>query len=116
MDQNEGSFADSKGAIKKRWRWWDHTTHVHAPPFQPICFALNSVLSVRCLAQDQIYLAFSQNKMNLRFNVGVKLKVRMDCSSQLEIGLFLWRKRCRLGKGGGRAGSKEGLGERSVLV
>ncbi|XP_071839543.1 uncharacterized protein [Apostichopus japonicus] len=75
MDQSEGTFADSKGALKKRWHWWDHTTHVHAPPFQPICFALNSALSVRCLAQDQIFLSFSQDKMSLRFNVGVKLKL-----------------------------------------
>lgn len=84
MDQSEGTFADSKGALKKRWHWWDHTTHVHAPPFQPICFALNSALSVRCLAQDQIFLSFSQDKMSLRFNVGVKLKVRQNVYTDIE--------------------------------
>ncbi|XP_071949533.1 glutamate-rich protein 6-like [Antedon mediterranea] len=75
MNQFGGVFLDGQGARKKRWTWKDHTTHVHAPPFQPICFAISKYVSLRCLAQDQITLLYSCNKRSVRFNVGVKLKL-----------------------------------------
>jgi hypothetical protein len=50
-------------------------THVHAPPFQPICFAINRAFSLRCMAQEQVYLAFNCSMQSIRFNVGVKLKL-----------------------------------------
>ncbi|XP_033124651.1 glutamate-rich protein 6-like isoform X2 [Anneissia japonica] len=75
MNQFGGTFLDSQGARKKRWSWKDQTTHVHAPPFQPICFAISKYVSLRCLAQDQIVLLFSCDKRSVRFNVGVKLKL-----------------------------------------
>ncbi|XP_038049942.1 glutamate-rich protein 6-like isoform X2 [Patiria miniata] len=75
LDQYGGVFTDSKGAVKKKWSWKDQVTHVHAPPFQPICFAINKVFSVRCMAQDQVYLAFNCSLQSIRFNVGVKLKL-----------------------------------------
>ncbi|XP_022087997.1 glutamate-rich protein 6-like isoform X2 [Acanthaster planci] len=75
LDQYGGIFTDSKGAVKKKWSWKDQVTHVHAPPFQPICFAINKVFSLRCMAQEQVFLAFNCNMQSIRFNVGVKLKL-----------------------------------------
>ncbi|XP_071798226.1 uncharacterized protein [Asterias amurensis] len=75
LNQYGGIFTDPKGAVKKRWSWKDQVTHVHAPPFQPICFAINKHFSVRCMAQEQVFLSFNCHTQTLRFNVGVKLKL-----------------------------------------
>lgn len=76
MNEYGGIFCDSNGARKKRWNWRDLITHhVHAPPFQPICIALNKSLAVRVQSQDQIYLSISCEKRSVRFNTGAKLKL-----------------------------------------
>ncbi|WAR28563.1 hypothetical protein MAR_014267 [Mya arenaria] len=36
-----GLELDHEGAKKRKWSWKDQVTHVHAPPFQPICIGLN---------------------------------------------------------------------------
>ncbi|XP_013412599.1 glutamate-rich protein 6-like [Lingula anatina] len=75
LDQMGGIELDINGAKKKKWNWKDVTTHVHAPPFQPICFALNRCLSLRFLDQDNISLLFQSHKQSCKFNVGAKLKL-----------------------------------------
>ncbi|XP_006823416.1 uncharacterized protein LOC100378540 [Saccoglossus kowalevskii] len=75
MNEYGGIFCNSNGAKKKRWNWRDLVTHVHAPPFQPICIALNKYLAVRVQSQDQIYLSVNCDMRTVRFNIGVKLKL-----------------------------------------
>jgi hypothetical protein len=75
-DQIGGIELDVLGAKKKKWRWKDQETHVHAPPFQPIVIGLNRHASVRVMAQEAISLTFSTSKRSCRFSVGARLKVR----------------------------------------
>ena len=67
---------DTAGIPKRRWTWRDQTSHVHAPPIQPITFALSRHLAVRIAAQDKISLTFSCQRRGCRFQVASKLKVR----------------------------------------
>ena len=65
-----------RGERLKRWQWRDRETHVHAPPFQPITFGLSKQLGVRIMAQESIYLTFTEARRSVRFNVGTKVRVR----------------------------------------
>lgn len=75
LDQFGGVELDDTGAKKKKWSWKDQETHVHAPPFQPICFALNKNMAVRVMGQENIAVTFSAKQRSCRFNVGTKLKL-----------------------------------------
>ena len=48
-----GTYFDNKSERKKKWQWYNnnHSNHVHAPPFQPVTFAMTKELSVRCMGQ-----------------------------------------------------------------
>lgn len=73
VNAHGGIEFDKKGNKRKRWQWYFVKGHVHAPPFQPLCFPLNKYLSVRVLDQQNIALIFSSSKRNVRFNVGANL-------------------------------------------
>ncbi|XP_041356593.1 glutamate-rich protein 6-like isoform X2 [Gigantopelta aegis] len=75
FDQLGGMELDTVGARKRKWTWRDPEVHVHAPPFQPICFGLNHNLGVRIMSQDNIILSMTAKKCSCRFNVGSKLKL-----------------------------------------
>ncbi|XP_070539411.1 uncharacterized protein [Ptychodera flava] len=75
MTEYGGILSDSSGAKKKKWNWRDLLTHVHAPPFQPICIALNKYIAVRVQSQEHIYLSINCDMRSARFNTGVKLKL-----------------------------------------
>jgi hypothetical protein len=60
---------------RKRWLWWDSSKHVHAPPFQPINFTLNSQFGVKIHNQQKIYLSFTADGHQYNFRVGSKLQV-----------------------------------------
>ena len=77
FDQMGGIELDVFGARKRRWLWKDQETHVHAPPFQPICLRLNHNNSVRVMTQEAIALTFRASKRSCRFTVGARLKVRV---------------------------------------
>lgn len=70
-----GIWCTESGALKRRWSWLDLSTHVHAPPFQPIAMTLSPSISVRICTQDRVYLTFTAGKNTVRFNVGTRLKV-----------------------------------------
>ncbi|XP_019644922.1 PREDICTED: glutamate-rich protein 6-like [Branchiostoma belcheri] len=70
----EGSLFDVYGEKRRAWHWKDQVTHVHAPPFQPICFTLNRHMSVRVMSQDRIYLTFTAQGKSIKLNVGTRLK------------------------------------------
>lgn len=69
-----GVWCTESGALKRRWSWLDLSTHVHAPPFQPITMTLSPSVSIRICTQDNIYLTFTAGKNSVRFNMG-RLKV-----------------------------------------
>jgi len=69
-----GVQIDKNGNYKKKWRWHFIKGHVHTPPFQPICFALNKEMSCRIMEQDHIVITFTSGQRTVRFNVGAKLK------------------------------------------
>eukprot|EP00794_Sanderia_malayensis_P011401 gene11401-12588_t len=69
-----GAQMDKSGNYKKRWQWHFIRGHVHAPPFQPICFSLNKELSCRVMEQDNIIVSFTSGQRAVRFNAGAKLK------------------------------------------
>ena len=77
-DQLGGMELDVFGAKRRRWNWKDQETHVHAPPFQPICLRLNHNTSLRVMSQEAIALTFMANRRSCRFGVGARLKVRVD--------------------------------------
>ncbi|CAI5774149.1 Hypothetical predicted protein [Podarcis lilfordi] len=74
LDLCLGSYFDRKGVRKKHWNWWDKSSHIHVPPFQPIYIQLNVYIQVKIEAQDQIFLTFTNNHDCLQLNVGAKLK------------------------------------------
>jgi len=78
LDQFGGLELDNTGSKKKKWSWKDQETHVHAPPFQPICFGINKNLAIRVMGQDNMSVTFSAKQRSCKFNVGTKLKVRMN--------------------------------------
>lgn len=77
-DQINGLELDVLGAKKKRWFWKDPDVHVHAPPLQPLCMRLNQSNSIRVMTQESVALTFMANKRSCRFNLGTKLKVRVQ--------------------------------------
>lgn len=56
MNAHGGIELNRHGGKRKRWQWYFIKGHVHAPPFQPLCFPLNKVISVRLL--DQVCCCF----------------------------------------------------------
>ncbi|KAF6036386.1 ERICH6 [Bugula neritina] len=75
LDQLGGLECHPNGSRKRRWHWLDQSTHAHAPPVQPLCFALNKYIGIRVLNQDNISMTFLSYQRSCRFNVGVKLKL-----------------------------------------
>ncbi|KAI0210920.1 Glutamate-rich protein 6 [Lamellibrachia satsuma] len=69
-----GLELDIDGSRKRRWTWKEQVEHVHAPPIQPIMFAMTRHLAVRILSQEHITLTFSYGTRACRFQVGSKLK------------------------------------------
>ncbi|XP_039203577.1 glutamate-rich protein 6B isoform X2 [Crotalus tigris] len=76
LDLCRGSVFDEKGQRQKFWSWWDLGTHVHAPPFQPVCLQLNVYIRVKLKAQDQIFLTFTKAHDSLRLSVGARLRLK----------------------------------------
>lgn len=74
-DQVGGMELDVFGARRRRWMWKDHETHVHAPPFQPICVRLNRANSIRIMTQEAVALTFMSHKRSCRFSVGARLRL-----------------------------------------
>ena len=70
-----GMELDSDGSRKKRWFWSDLSEHVHAPPLQPIIFALNHQISVKIVNRDKISINFIAEAHMCRFMVGSKIKI-----------------------------------------
>ena len=60
LSPHGGIELDKHGRRKKRWQWYYVKGHVHAPPFQPLCFSLNKFLSVRVL--DQVSMSTKNTK------------------------------------------------------
>ncbi|CAH2224042.1 Hypothetical predicted protein [Pelobates cultripes] len=85
LDPLGGSYFEEHGRQKKKWKWWDFSQHVHAPPFQSIHLKLNSNIDVHLLAQDQIYVTFSKEK-KFTFNVGSKLLLKDPSNDKLLMG------------------------------
>ncbi|XP_015219356.2 glutamate-rich protein 6 isoform X2 [Lepisosteus oculatus] len=75
LNQLGGVCCSERGVPKRRWKWLDWDPHVHAPPFQPICMALNPHTGIRILSQEQIYITFAFRRNSVRFNVGARLRV-----------------------------------------
>ncbi|MBN3322232.1 ERIP6 protein, partial [Atractosteus spatula] len=75
LNQLGGVCCSETGVPKRRWKWLDWDPHVHAPPFQPICMALNPHTGIRILSQEQIYITFAFRRNSVRFNVGARLRV-----------------------------------------
>ena len=70
-----GVELDSEGARKKRWLWYDTVEHIHAPPFQPIIFALNHSISIKVFNQEKININFTAENQTYRFRVGSRIKI-----------------------------------------
>ena len=66
---------DWRGGQKRKWQWRGQEEHVHAPPLQPITFAITNHAAVRLMAQDNITLTFNCWSRACRFQVGAKLRV-----------------------------------------
>ena len=75
LDQYGGLELDNTGSKKKKWSWKDQETHVHAPPFQPICFGINKNLAVRVMSQENISVTFSAKQRSCKFNVGKQINL-----------------------------------------
>lgn len=75
LDQMGGLELQPDGSRRRKWSWLDTETHTHAPPVQPLCFALNKYIGIRVLSQDHISMTFLHYNRSCRFNVGVKLRV-----------------------------------------
>ncbi|KAK3583694.1 hypothetical protein CHS0354_021444 [Potamilus streckersoni] len=74
-DQYGGIELDKNGSRRRKWIWKDQVTHNHAPPFQPITFALNQNIAVRIMSQDNVVVTFNAQRRSCRFNMGTKLKM-----------------------------------------
>lgn len=70
-----GVELDIQGGRKKRWLWYDTLEHIHAPPFQPIIFALNNHISLKVFNQEKININFCAENQTFRFRVGSKIKI-----------------------------------------
>ncbi|KAI0227947.1 hypothetical protein LSAT2_021546 [Lamellibrachia satsuma] len=75
LDLKGGLELDWRGGQKRKWNWLGQKEHVHAPPIQPITFAITKHAAVRLMAQDNITLTFNCWSRACRFQVGTKLKV-----------------------------------------
>jgi hypothetical protein len=75
LDQVGGIELDPRGARRRKWCWKDQVQHVHAPPIQPITFAVTPNLAVRVMDQANITLSFNCKTRSCRFQVGSRLKV-----------------------------------------
>ncbi|KGL82738.1 Protein FAM194B, partial [Tinamus guttatus] len=76
LDLCAGICFHQEGTSQKCWNWWALSPHVHSPPFQSIFMKLNSHITVKIVAQDQICLTFSSHSDHIRFNVGARLKLK----------------------------------------
>ncbi|KFW94776.1 Protein FAM194A, partial [Phalacrocorax carbo] len=83
LDPYTGICLDQAGASQKRWKWHDFSHHTHTPPFQSITMKLNSHITIKILAQDQIDLSFTSRSGHIRFNVGSPLKLKGPDKSHL---------------------------------
>jgi len=91
IDSIGGLELDIHGSRKRRWTWKEQIEHVHAPPIQPIMFALTRHLAVRIISQEHITLTFSYGINACRFQVGSKLKVTVElsyCQSFNFVGIY----------------------------
>ncbi|KFV09324.1 Protein FAM194A, partial [Pterocles gutturalis] len=97
-----GICLDQAGASQKHWKWHDFSHHTHCPPFQSITMKLNSHITIKILAQDQIDLSFTSRSNCIRFNVGSRLKLKDPRTRHLlkwpesEEELFLQSKKIQL--------------------
>ncbi|KFV72098.1 Protein FAM194B, partial [Struthio camelus australis] len=76
LDLCTGICFHQEGTSQKRWNWWDFSPHVHSPPFQSIFMKLNSHITIKIVAQDQICLTFTNHSNRIHFNVGTRLKLK----------------------------------------
>ncbi|XP_062437757.1 glutamate-rich protein 6B [Rhea pennata] len=76
LDLCAGICFHQEGTSQKRWNWWDFRPHVHSPPFQSIFMKLNSHITIKIMAQDQICLTFINHSDHIYFNVGARLKLK----------------------------------------
>ena len=81
LDPCTGICLDRAGASQKPWKWRDFSHQAHSPPFQSITMKLNSHVTIKILAQDQIDSLFTSRSDCIRFNVGSWLKVSACCGS-----------------------------------
>ncbi|XP_019385447.1 PREDICTED: glutamate-rich protein 6B isoform X1 [Crocodylus porosus] len=98
-----GSYFDKKGVKQKHWHWHDFSHHVHAPPFQPISMKLNVYISIKVVAQDQIYLSFAKDSNSIHFNMGARLKLKEPATlhfkpAEDQLELFLHSKSIQIKK------------------
>jgi len=70
----EGSLFNKEGQRTKHWEWDAFTPHVHAPPFQPICFQMSNYLAMRCVSLEQQSLVFQYKRFTFRCSVGSRSK------------------------------------------
>ena len=78
LDPFGGIELDAHGFKKRKWTWKEQLQHVHAPPIQPLTFAITPYISLRIMSQDNITLTYKSLKCSVRFQVGAKLKVSMS--------------------------------------
>lgn len=71
-----GEYFSPQGERLKKWIWKDTQTHVHAPPFQPITFALSKRVGIRIMSQESIYITFTDRARSVRFNAGTRLRLK----------------------------------------
>nr|XP_039250253.1 glutamate-rich protein 6-like [Styela clava] len=71
-----GEYFSPRGERIKKWIWKDAQTHVHAPPFQPITFALSRKVGIRIMSQESIYITFTDRARSVRFNAGTRLRLK----------------------------------------
>ncbi|XP_064363208.1 glutamate-rich protein 6B [Dromaius novaehollandiae] len=102
LDLCAGICFHQEGTSQKRWNWWDFSPHIHSPPFQSIFVKLNSHITIKIVAQDQIYLTFINHSDHIHFNVGARLKLKDTETRHLlkrpesEAELFLQSKKIQL--------------------
>ena len=96
-----GIELDYEGVRKKRWLWYEPMEHIHAPPFQPIIFALNNYVSVKVFNQEKINIQFCAEQQTYRFRVGSRIKISRPevMSNNFKVDnneMFLKKKRSRI--------------------
>ncbi|KFV16692.1 Protein FAM194B, partial [Tauraco erythrolophus] len=76
LDPCTRTCLDQAGSSQKHWKWHDFSHHTHSPSYQTITMKLNSHITVKILAQDQIYLLFTSCSDHICFNMGSQLKLK----------------------------------------